>query len=1052
MIYIWTPSHKISPKPHLKGFDYVSLYPLTYIRFANRGIQTHAYENRFEISSLQLQNTMNHLQVRATVNNTDQVHLIFSPEGELKTFRTGFPPHEKIHDQLSPSCLALICLLNRERFIPPYQEESTIFTLTFKDIQASYRQLKSLNASLDNFTRFYQNEMHQLVPQDKQIYHLQPHMSFDRENLVMHFSLIEGENRYKIQNIEMKLLIPLNRGTIMHLKDAPPLYLNLHHFDSFSQSLIQWIKLQIGVEQQHQPSHQIRVTSDYLEYLIPLFHNEDRWNLPLIFSNTTYTLYSKRTPEGLYHIQPKDPTDQVPLISTQHWIYPIQNTIYYGNSKIHDAIISKLIFPIRKELFLSPSQLNFLSMLSQNQEITLNIQGDLPTPIDSELFLYLDGIPSKGYTLSIRGLEGNPGFDFYPHWLDGLKLDYEVTPHPHADFTWILQAKHLILSNLFHLEKYLRKFGNLTLSPKLNIWHHPEPLHFQITTGNQKSLTLSIHHQDIPLNEEETSDFIRSLLDWDDMDDFVHHLPQDLKTLRNLLSELNISLNEGSPITLPLFRLYQIQSFEFQKLQFQTPLESKEFFHLERTTESNRLDHLHSHQKEGIDWLMKLRERGLSGILADDMGLGKTLQIITYLDLNFSKMAHPCLILVPASLLQTWQKELHRFAPHLPVHVIEGNAPTRLELLSHSTKQDVHFLLTTYDYFKRDLAFYQTLSFDSLILDEAQIIKNPQSQIKKALKNIQSRHRFALTGTPIENQLQDLWSLFDYILPGYLYDLPTFNRKFIHPILNGNQYQKERLKVLIQPFMLRRLKTQVLSSLPDKEHLTYYLPLHPLDQTLYDDTLKSIEKSLAMKEIGKNTFSVTYLNYLTRLRQIALDGRMINSTQNSISPKFETCLEIIHEAQDKDESVLVFSSFKEGLLLLSQYLSQTNLSHELFTGSTTRLKRDKIIQTFQSGQIPVLLISLKAGGLGLNLTKASRVIHLDPWWNVAAQDQATDRAYRIGQKNHLKVYQLISLGTIEESILNLQENKKALLDFIEPQFGKKIDLDWQLIQTLLNHL
>lgn len=391
--------------------------------------------------------------------------------------------------------------------------------------------------------------------------------------------------------------------------------------------------------------------------------------------------------------------------------------------------------------------------------------------------------------------------------------------------------------------------------------------------------------------------------------------------------------------------------------------------------------------------------------------------------------------MVPASLIYNWQKELQKFPIPVPSHLITGQAAQRrASIEAYGNLPGI--LITSYDYLRRDLAYYQDLTFDTLVLDEGQYIKNAQSQIARAVKTLKADYRFALTGTPMENNLAELWSLFDFLLPGYLYSYPQFKKRFEHDIVKEDAIEAStKLKQMIEPFMLRRMKKEVMQDLPDKLEENYYISLERSEEKLYQASLMEAKQKLA-QEAGEGSQAIQVLALLTRLRQLALDPRLIYDNIQQASSKMKAAIELIQQALANGQSVLVFSNFTSALDLLQDSLTDRAIPCLVLTGQTPKQARQGAVEQFQASPGQVFLISLKAGGTGLNLTQASIVIHLDPWWNESAQNQATDRAYRIGQENNVTVYKLIAKGTLEEKMEALKQEKSALFDrFVEGSTG-----------------
>ena len=461
---------------------------------------------------------------------------------------------------------------------------------------------------------------------------------------------------------------------------------------------------------------------------------------------------------------------------------------------------------------------------------------------------------------------------------------------------------------------------------------------------------------------------------------------------------------------------------------------------------------LRDYQKTGYRWLCTIAQLGFGGILADDMGLGKTLQIITLLeharleaisktvDLTDTASHTACpppvsLIVCPSSLVYNWDSEIEHFAPNLKTLLITGTAQERQELLTHYADYDV--LITSYDMLKRDIASYDNLHFHFQIIDEAQYIKNHRTQAARSVCSIHSVTRFALTGTPIENRLSELWSIFEYLMPGFLYPYAYFRSELEQPIVeNKDQIAATRLQQLVRPFIMRRLKTDVLKELPDKLEHAVYAQMTDEQNKLYTANTLKLQKDLEQQSDNMfKTSKIQILAELTKLRQLCCDPSLIYQNYHGGSAKLDTCIQLIENAMAGGHKILLFSQFTSMLDVIERRLKSERILYYRLDGSTKSEQRTRLVNAFNENKIPVFLISLKAGGTGLNLTGADIVIHYDPWWNAAAQNQATDRAHRIGQTHTVTVYKLIARHTIEEKILELQENKKTLSDQILSEKG-----------------
>ena len=446
-------------------------------------------------------------------------------------------------------------------------------------------------------------------------------------------------------------------------------------------------------------------------------------------------------------------------------------------------------------------------------------------------------------------------------------------------------------------------------------------------------------------------------------------------------------------------------------------------------------------------WLAFLRANGFGGILADEMGLGKTLQVLALLNAqrDTGSADAPALVICPTSLVFNWVAEAAKFTPRLRVLALHGSQALALGYSRRFLEYDI--VVTSYAVLRRDAEHYRDLEFDTVILDEAQHIKNRQTQNAQAVKSIRARHRLVLTGTPLENSVLDLWSIFDFLMPGYLGSDRDFRERYEQPIVRDkNTDVQKRLARRLRPFMLRRLKRDVAADLPEKIEQVSYCELNEGQRSLYQQVLDASRREIidAVNANGLAKSRMLVLTALLRLRQICCDMRLLESKLDKppaeLSGKVEMFNELIEEVIDGGHRALVFSQFTGMLSLLREWLEAQGIAYCYLDGSTK--DRGQVVEKFQrDAGIPVFLISLKAGGTGLNLTGADTVIHFDPWWNPAVEAQATDRAHRIGQKRVVTSYKLITRGTVEEKILNLQTRKRALI-------GELLSGEEQLAETL----
>ncbi len=438
---------------------------------------------------------------------------------------------------------------------------------------------------------------------------------------------------------------------------------------------------------------------------------------------------------------------------------------------------------------------------------------------------------------------------------------------------------------------------------------------------------------------------------------------------------------------------------------------------------------MRSYQKDGYRWMRVLFDHGFGGILADDMGLGKTLQALSLLlALKEEKKSVNALIVSPASLVYNWKAEVSKFTPTLNAVTVTGTTKERENIIKNRADYDI--LITSYDLLKRDIALYSDAKFTLEIIDEAQFIKNHSTAAAKAVRAVKASHRLALTGTPIENRLSELWSIFEYLMPGFLFSQESFKKLLSTPIeKNGDKDAAARLKKLTGPFILRRLKTDVLKDLPEKTEETRVTPLEGEQLKLYTAEVAKAKGMLKGSE-NYNEKKIEILAELMKIREICCDPSLVFADYKGESAKREAVMDLITSAIDGGHRILLFSQFTSMLELLEKDLEERGIEYYKITGETGKAKRLELVDAFNSGFVPIFLISLKAGGTGLNLTAADIVIHYDPWWNTAVQNQATDRAHRIGQTKRVTVYRMIAENTIEEKIMKLQETKKNLADEI----------------------
>jgi len=511
--------------------------------------------------------------------------------------------------------------------------------------------------------------------------------------------------------------------------------------------------------------------------------------------------------------------------------------------------------------------------------------------------------------------------------------------------------------------------------------------------------------------------------------------------MNQLLEELDLyDLAETkASIQLPLYRAFTLnhlmretshKAFHKSRVFKQLLEDIKEPGDIEIHIPTSLKATLRPYQETGFKWLKALNQYGFGGILADDMGLGKTIQAITLI--IDSKREKPSIVIAPTSLIYNWGSEIKRFAPHLKFLIVTGGKEKREQHIQNQIN-DYDIIITSYGAAKRDILLYEDTEFEYCIIDEAQHIKNHLSQNALAVKLMKARTKLALTGTPIENNISELWSIFDFIMPGYLGNHKYFVKRYEKPITKENNPKAlQQLIEQISPFILRRLKKDVLLELPPKIETTMFTDLSNNQKAMYlavlEQTRSALSVSIKEDGYGKNTMKI--FAALTKLRQVCCHPALIDDTYEGGSNKLALLEELILDAIESGHRLLIFSSFTGMLKMIRALMTQHNIGYFYLDGQTKAENRLEMTKLFNKGENDVFLISLKAGGTGLNLTGADMVIHYDPWWNPAAEEQATDRAYRIGQNKSVQVIKLLTTGTIEEKIFALQEQKKSLIDSV----------------------
>ncbi len=773
-------------------------------------------------------------------------------------------------------------------------------------------------------------------------------------------------------------------------------------------------------------------------------------------------------------------------------IYEILNGIVYISDEKYKQDMEMLIDTIEageyEKAFLSEEDYNtfcatILPVISNNCEIEYN-EVDLAEymPPTTELEIYLDAPENNYVTCTIYGKYGNKKYNIFEKfnpievyrdvksecsaYIIGQKYFAGVTEGEEQAF-YIKKNDELIFNLLTSGINDFQEVGTVYISDSLkNMKVSPSP---KVSIGvslESGLLELTLDTGEMPVSQ------LASLLDSYKRRKKFHRLKNgefinledsSFSTISELADGLSLTAKElkNNKIILPQNRALYLdkilresnEDVEYHRdAYFKSLVKNiKAVEDAEFEIPSSLKSILREYQKNGYRWLKTLSSYGFGGILADDMGLGKTLQVIALLISQKEEGKKNSLIVCPASLIYNWESELEKFAPELKKCVVAGSASERTNLIKEHAQYDV--LVTSYDLLKRDLDSYSNIIFETEVIDEAQYIKNQSTQAAKAVKVINAKVKFALTGTPIENRLSELWSIFDFLMPGLLYNYNHFREEIEVPVVLGeDDVSLKRLHRLISPFILRRLKKDVLKDLPNKLENVIYSKMEGKQLDLYNANVQLLLDNIGNKsEDDFKKSKLQILAELTKLRQLCCDPALYYDDYKDSSAKLETCMDLIENGVNGGHKILLFSQFTTMFQIITKRLDSLNISYFTLTGQTPKADRYKMVEKFNKDDTKVFLISLKAGGTGLNLTGADIVIHYDPWWNISAQNQATDRAHRIGQKNVVSVFKLITRNSIEEKILNLQEMKRDLADKVISEEGvSSVSLNKQDLLELLS--
>lgn len=797
----------------------------------------------------------------------------------------------------------------------------------------------------------------------------------------------------------------------------------------------------------------------------PSIHNLTLDNKPLK-AEITISPFTMQNQE-LYRINTKLKN----LISTTNYYYQIKslNLTRYG---AEDDNVKELLNLLEDELILNSTQLNeFSQMYLSSIEDHLKIKGidtALVLPEKENYLFYADLNDLNQITiLSLSKIGDAEHYLFDPTWENHSLLTQKIESWLRSTVDYIdEEQKEAIVSEIRAISyaqdvlPLLKQFGKVFISERLKRISISRTITLQAGVRIEAGL-LHVNFKTDNLNGEELADILKayrrkkrfyllkdgSVVDLENSEGLKEYEKMD----RQLhLEDSNLVNGEYLLDASMALRFEAFDDFEQIKLEREESYRKLiENFNQKANDPlpENYNNILRNYQKSGYYWLKKLEQLNLNGILADDMGLGKTLQVITLLDSSRKEDRHS-LVVCPSSLLYNWQKEVEKFSPTLTCQAISGSATERKEQIDNIKNYDLSII--TYDILKRDIEEFNDKEFYYVILDEAQYIKNQRTKNAFSVKQLKAEHRLALTGTPIENTLAELWSIFDFLMPKFLFNYHYFQNTYEKPIVQQKDEEiSKELKHLVEPFILRRTKKEVLKELPEKVETLYTIDFSEKEWSLYVANLSLVNKDLKEQLKMDNVDRFQVLAMLTRLRQICCDPKIVFENYEEERSKLKACLSLIETLVASNKKILLFSSFTTVLDTLKEELAKMNIASYTLKGNTSKEERHRLVERFQIDDTPVFLISLKAGGTGLNLTAAEAVIHYDPWWNMSAQNQATDRAHRIGQKNMVSVYNLIMKDSIEEKIVRLQQEKKNLADvFVEDSQGSIAKMSQEEILNL----
>ncbi len=770
--------------------------------------------------------------------------------------------------------------------------------------------------------------------------------------------------------------------------------------------------------------------------------------------------------------------EDAPYFYDSQKVYKVDSNIYKLYRLLADNDLEMFMFS-KKDLGKFTGGL--LSLLKDNIHLAENItEITIPTAPTAKLYFdfYYNAIECQ-----IKLTYGNKEIDYFSKD-PGIAHDNEFEGNiiqRLSDFGFTVNNEHITLEDIDEIGEFLEK-GVYEISEEYEVFTSKKIKDTNIVKQTQNSVSFSIGKDNIlsynfkldGIESDELTDVLTSLKS----KKHYHRLKSgaiidlnadtNLQNLGELTDNLDLTkkeITEGEG-TIPKYRALYLDSL---KNNYSTLIKTNNSFDelinkfltykdSDITLDKKEIKVLRDYQLTGVKWLYNIYKTGFGGILADEMGLGKSIQLIylTKLIIKENPKAK-ILIVAPTSLIYNWQKEFDKFGSELKYKVFAENKSQRLNDLENT--DDINIMITSYGLIRNDLEKYKEMFFELIAIDEAQNIKNPNTGISKAVKSLNANVKFALTGTPIENSLLELWSIFDFIMPGYLASRDKFNSLYSVKDIEEETDNLKRLNTQISYFILRRKKKDVVKDLPDKLENNIYIDLGKTQKKVYaaevQKTKEELDELIQTEGWTKARFKI--LQLLTKLRQICIDPSIIFENYKGDSAKIDELLRIVEETKANGHKMLIFTTYKKALDLIIPKLNNIGISSYYIDGSVSSKKRMELVDKFNNDDTDVFIITLKAGGTGLNLTSATVVIHLDLWWNPQVENQATDRAHRIGQKNTVEVIRLITKGTIEERILELQNKKRKLAELLidnenhtENSFSKLTEDDIKMLLSMDN--